>query len=132
MQKRHRLGESLGREVLRGVIISLLTLILLTMLGGFIVYMQDDPLSAMGIVSLIVLPVSGAVSGYLISRLAGEKKMTVALLSALAVCFIMLAVGMILTGGGITWQVPLNYACYVGAFLLAARLGKRERRRRRG
>ncbi len=133
MQRKHRSKSEggIGREVFIGVMISLAALTLLSVAGGFIVYMQNDPLAAMNVASLIVLLVSGAASGYITAKLAREKKMTVALLSVLAVCFIMLAVGMIATGGGITWQVPLNYACYMGVSLLTARLGAREKRRRR-
>lgn len=124
-----------NRGILFGVMIgfgiSVISMILLSVIASIIVYTQSDPLAIIDIVSLVVLLLSAALSGFTISKCTGEKKILVSTLSALALCLILFMVGTIATGGRATIQVLINYICYIGITVLFAWLGAREKKNRK-
>ena len=121
-------------DVFTGFIISFISMLAVSLIASIILYMQSDPTALIDVASLVVLLVSAAVSGYVISKRTGERKMLTTALSSIALCFLLFIIGMIMTGGGVTNRVYLNYLCYVGVAMLFAWLGGRaptKRRRRR-
>ena len=137
MTKKNAKGKnpSTLKEVLMGLIISFICMLAISLVASIILYMQQDPTALIDIAALIVLLATAAISGYIISRrTVGAKMLTVAL-SSISVCLVLFIIGMILTGGGVTNRVYLNYLCYVGVAMLFAWLGgrapvKRKRRSR--
>jgi len=133
-KKNARSGDAFGaKSVLLGLLISCLCMLAVSLLCAVILYIQGDPLALVDLASLAVLLVSAAISGYIISRRSPEKKLLTVTLSSLLLCLLLFVIGMILTGGGVTTRVYLNYLCYVGVALLFAWLASRkpERKRRR-
>lgn len=126
-------GKERGRfaEILISLLRSVLVFLAMSVIGALIVYFQTDPLGAADIASLVVLLLSGAVSGFLNARMTREGKLAVVGLSSLAFCLGLLLIGLIATGGGATLRVFLNYLCYIGVSLLFGWLGSREISKRR-
>lgn len=125
-KERGRFAE-IGISFLRSVIVFLA----LSVVGALVVYFLKDPLGAADIASLVVLLLSGAISGFLNAKMTREGKLTVVGLSSLAFCLVLLLIGLIATGGGVTLRVFLNYLCYIGVSFLFGWLGSREESRRR-
>lgn len=125
-RQRSRLAE-IGLSLLRSVIVFLA----LSVIGALIVYFQADPLRIADIASLVILLLSAAVSGFLNAKLTGEGKLAVVVLSSLTFCLVLLLIGLVATGGGVTLRVFLNYLCYIGIALFFGWLGKRETKKRR-
>ena len=125
-RERSRLAE-IGLSLLRSVIVFLA----LSVIGALIVYFQADPLRVADIASLVILLLSAAVSGFLNAKLTGEGKLAVVVLSSLTFCLVLLLIGLVATGGGVTLRVFLNYLCYIGIALFFGWLGKRETKKRR-
>lgn len=126
-------GGERGRfaEIVISFLRSVIVFLALSVIGALIVYFMSDPLGAADIASLVVLLMSGAVSGFLNAKLTREGKLAVVGLSSLAFCLILLLVGLIATGGGVTLRVFLNYLCYIGVSLFFGWLGSREGSKRR-
>lgn len=118
-------------SVVWGAAISAVIMLALTLLCSVIVNMMSDPLAATDIASLAVLLVAAAVSGFVISRRAPEKKMLTASLSALLLCLVLIVIGLIVSAGALTGRIFLNYICYMGVSLLCAWLGARDKKRHR-
>lgn len=125
-RQRSRLAE-IGLSLLRAVIVFLA----LSVIGALIVYFQADPLRIADVASLVILLLSAAVSGFLNAKLTGEGKLAVVVLSSLTFCLVLLLIGLVATGGGVTLRVFLNYLCYIGIALFFGWLGKRETKKRR-
>ncbi len=127
-------GNFAVQAVIPGFLISLLVMLAITLIASIVLYLQADPMSLIDITSLIVLLASAAVSGYIISARMPERKILTVTLSSLLLCFLLYAIGMIVTAGGATSRVYLNYLCYIGIAILFAWLGSRapsKKRRRR-
>lgn len=118
-------------DVLFGFLISFLAMLATSLIASIILYMQADPTPLIDVASLIVLLVTAAVSGYIISKRTSEQKMLTVVLSSLLLCFLLFVIGMIITAGGVTNRVYLNYLCYIGVAILFAWLGGRAPARRR-
>ncbi len=114
-----------------GALICLAALAVLSVVGGVIIYMLDDPLALIDIGSLVCLLLSGVVSSFIIAKRTPEKKLIVTMLSALLFSLVMLIIGAAWGMGSLGWRVVLNYVCYMGMALVGAWLGTRERKRRR-
>lgn len=123
---RSRFAE-IGLSLLRSVIVFLA----LSVIGALIVYFQADPLRVADVASLVVLLLSAAVAGFLNAKLTGEGKLAVVGLSSLTFCLVLLLIGLVATGGGVTLRVFLNYLCYIGIALFFGWLGSRETKKRR-
>ncbi len=123
--------RSFLKELLIGLIKAVLSLALLSVVGGVILYMSDNPMGMVDIASLAVLLLSGALSGYIISRGAQERKLATVLLAALLLSLCFIFIGLIISGGEVSWRAVLNYICYTGVSLLFGLLGKKEKRRAR-
>ena len=119
------------RRVLNGLLSSLISMLAISLVAGVIVYMQDDPLAILDITSLVVLLTSAAISGYIISKKTQERRILTVVLSSLILCLLLFALGMLLSGGGVTSRVYFNYLCYMGVAILFAWLGSREPARKR-
>ena len=118
-------------SVLWGALISAAALLSLLAVAAIIANMTADPLSAIPAASLSAALCAAAVSGYRISRRSNEGKLLTVALSSLLLCLVLLIVGLAVSGGKLSGSIFLNYICYIGVSLIFAKLGARERRRRR-
>ncbi len=107
-------------------------LLLFTIALGLYAATTADPTALTGVMGLIALLGSGAVSAFINRRIFGEAGLMIALLSALLLSLLLLGIGLIASGGSLPPRCPVNYLCYMGVSLLSSLLGKpREKRRRR-
>ena len=113
-----------ARQLLVGIGISVLCVIISAFCATAAAGATDDPTGIMSIYSLVALLVSGAVSGFLLSRLL-EGGMGASMLSSLGTVILMLAVALFISGGTLSAGAAMNYLCYLGVALLSAFLGKK-------
>lgn len=123
--------RGIGISTLFGVMICAVVLAVLSAISGILIYMLEDPLAMIDIGSLICLLVSGLISSFIIAKRAEDKKIAVALFSALLFSALMLGIGAICGAGSLSWRVVLNYVCYIGMALIGAWAGARKRRHKR-
>jgi putative membrane protein (TIGR04086 family) len=111
---------------------SIVALILLvTFILAFISSMTKDPTSLTGGLSLAALIVSGAVSGFGISKANGEGGALVGILSSIITASVILVIGLIVSTGKLNLGVFLNLIAYMMTSTLASILGKKRLKRRK-
>lgn len=111
--------------------ITALSVPIFALFGTALACASDDPTARIGVYSLVSLLAAAAVSGFAVSRLAGEGGVKCAVLSALSVVLIMTLVALIITGEVPTLGALMNYGCYLGVAALSAILARRRSRKRR-
>lgn len=119
---------------LTSLLVSSLSLIFVAVISSLIINMLKNPLGATDVGSLLVLLLSAALSGLVISRLGGDGKLLSVLLSSLSVSALLMLIGLILSEGAVGGRVILNYLCYIAIAVFAAYLGtfKKKGKRRHG
>ncbi len=133
--KKHRSANkttTLSRTILFGVAISFAALLIFSLVFAALIMTTTNPVGSTKTVSLAALLVSGAVSGFVISKRKGEGGFLASLFSALAFIAVILALSLILTKGRVGGIVFMNCLCYLFISSFASFLAKkRERRHRR-
>ena len=133
--KKHRgikARRTLPEILVFGVIISLVILFISSLLFSGLIMTVSNPVGSVKTVSLTALLVSGAISGFIISKRKGEGGFIASLFSSLIFIGIILAIALIATRGRVGGVIFMNCFCYTlisSFFSLLAK--KRERRHRR-
>ena len=94
-----------------------------------IVGMQDDPLASIEIASLATVIISASVGALIVSRLRGESRIAVTLLSGILIIGIMLLSGLFISGGAIGGGVIFNAIIYMAILVLVTLLSSRKKRK---
>lgn len=133
--KKHRgikTQRALPGALVFGIIISFLVLFITSLALAGLIMTTSNPVGSVKTVSLVALLVSGAISGFVISKRKGEGGFLASLLSALIFIGIIFALSLILTKGNVGGVVLMNGLCYLLVSAFSSLLAKkRERRRRR-
>lgn len=129
--KRARASKSGIGAFAFGVLLSLLSLILLSLIAAIFLTGVKSPTKNLGAVSLAVLLISAFISGFVNSKRCGEGGVGYSVITALAFSLIMLAVSLVATRGKVGGMLFMNCLCYMMAAAFAAFLGKKRQRRRR-
>ena len=106
-------------------------LLALSFIGALIAYSRNRPSSIVGILSIAVMILTGAICGFGISKLRGEGGILISLLASLLLSLILLMIGLIASGGSISLGTVINYLCYIATSVLFAFFGKRRKHKRR-
>ncbi len=123
MKRRTKNTKSSGiRSLLIGVGIAAVSYFFLAFVFSVAAYLGSDPTRRVGLFSLISLVVSGAVTGFAVTK-KSEGKFT-ALLSSLILSLILLVVGVIISKGAPSLGNFINIAIYVASVAIFSRLGR--------
>ncbi len=127
MKRKPKLKEmSAPIRIALGVLIMALTMLILSFIGALIVNSTDNPLGYVSVGALAALLVSGVISAFIVSRLLSGDNSLITLLCSLVFSLILIAIALILSGGGATLRAILSSACYVAISLLTSRLAKKK------
>lgn len=113
------------------VLISVAVIFLLSIVMALVASGSDDPTAKIGIYSLVAILISGAVSGFFISKIRGEGGVLYSLFVSLGVSAFIIIAALIASGGRISGGSFMNCACYAGVFTAFAYLGRRREKRHR-
>ena len=113
MPFKKKISKSSYTMMLTGVIVSVATLILISFICAVIANFTDDPTSLIGIMTLVSILLSAAVSGTVITRLFDSNGVKIAALSALMISLIMMLIGLISNHGTLPTSGIMNYICYL-------------------
>ena len=128
-----RVGAHLtvGRAFPIAVLIDGAVYVLTALVAALIVSTVENPSGGVGICSLVSLPVSGVVGGFINARMREDGGFGFSLLAGLAVSLVTMAISLIaigtVRGGGI-----MNSLTYMGGTLAGAFLGGRRASKRLG
>ena len=125
MKKRKRKEFGLTTLVLLGAAFAVAIIIAVSFVMSIISYLTKNPTSLIGALSLITLILSGAVSGFVTSKVNGDGGVLVAILSSVISAFTILAIGLVWKGGAINFGVPLNLGVFIAFSAIGAIFGKK-------
>ena len=126
MKKHKRKEFGLTALMLLGAAFALAVLMIVSFVLSLISSMTKDPISLIGALSLVALILSGAISGFVTSKVNGDGGVLVAILSSIISAFTILAIGLIWKGGAIKLSVPLNLTVFIAVSVIASLLGKKQ------
>ena len=125
MKKHKRKELGLTSLILLGAGFALATVTATAFLLALISSFTKNPTALTGILSLIALLLSGAISGYVTSRVNGEGGSLIGILSAVICVFLITVVGLIWKGGALNLGMPLNLLAFIGVSVLFSILGSK-------
>ena len=128
--KSHREGGTVQSFFICAAI-AVLLIILLSVPASAIALSLKNPSEAIEIISLAVLVLSAAVSGFLNARLFPEQKAVFGASVALFITLLMLLTCVIACNGKVSGSAFMNYGCYFGISTLFSYLGRTGKRRRK-
>ena len=129
MKKHKRKELGLTSLILLGAGFALATVTATAFLLALISSFTKNPTALTGILSLIALLLSGAISGYVTSRVNGEGGALIGILSTVVSALLILTVGLIWRGGSLNLGMPLNLLAFIGISVLFSILGKKRIKR---
>ena len=130
--KKHKRNEfGLTTLMLLGTAFAIAVLVAVSFILSVISSMTKNPTALIGAFSLIALILSGAISGFVTSKVNGDGGMLVAILSSVISAFTILAIGLIWKGGAIKLSVPLNLLVFIAVSVIASLLGKKQPKRKK-
>ena len=132
--KKHRGANktaTLSRTLLFGVGISFTVLLIFTLVFSGLIMATTNPVGNVKTVSLAVLLVSGAVSGFTVSKMKGDRGIFASFVSALIFVVIIIALSLILTKGKVGAVVFMNCLCYLLVSAFSSFFGRKRARRHR-
>ena len=131
---KHRNGNlKIGKigQIALGTLYSLTVMLVLTLAASALSLFGKNPISALGIMTIVTIAASGVITGVSLSRVFKESGTQMTALSSLLLSLIILAVGLILGGGKTSLKLPLNVIIYLLCSIISAYLARpREKRRR--
>lgn len=129
---RRKASLSLPYSVLLSVIFSVLAFTVCALIGSAFLMMTENPTGKIKIASLIIFLVSGAISGFSVSALRKNGGILCAILSAGITSILIIATGLLFSGGSTGGALFMNALCYMLVCALFSYLGgKRPTKRRR-
>lgn len=113
-----------------GILFSTAIFFLLALAASFVLNKVKNPLGASGIASIIILLMSGAISGFAISKYSGKKSVLPSVFCAVIFALLLLCTGLIISGGKIATVTVINLLIYILFSLIFALLASKEKKRR--
>ena len=110
---------------------SLAVMLVLTLILSALSLLGTNPLSTLGIMTIVIIAGSAAICGVSLSWVFKEDGTQMTVLSSLLLSLIILAVGLILGGGKISLKLPLNILIYVLCSTISAYLTRPKGKKRR-
>ena len=111
--------------------IAVLLIILLSLSAAAITMSLQNPSASIGIISLAVLIISAAVSGFINAKLFPNQKAVFGASVALLITLLMLLSCVIACNGKVGGSAFMNYGCYFSISTLACYLGRISKKRRK-
>ena len=112
-------------------IAALSSMLTFSLVIAFIILRLEDPSSAVGIASVMLFPLSGALSAVLTSRYKGEIAVKESLISSLLISFVIIFIGLIARGGTLPISALYNGGLLIASSIIIAYLTRRKSRRHR-
>ena len=131
MKKHKRKEFGLTALMLLGAAFAIAVIVVVSFILSVISSLTKDPTSLIGAFSLLSLILSGAISGFVTSKVNGDGGVLVAVLSSVISAFTILAIGLIWKGGAIKLSVPLNLIVFIAVSVIASLLAKKITRKKR-
>ena len=113
-----------------GVIFSITTLGFLSLFATFILSKAENPLVSIKLTSLVVLLLSGAISGIVTAKHKGDLNFGLSILISVSVVLLMLAISLISAKGNVGGNVFMNYVCYFMIFIFFSFISRKRSVRR--
>ncbi len=123
-------GTSPLMNLLIGTLIGAGIFLVVLLFVTFVTGRTKDPGGTVRLLSLPVFLLSAAVTGFVLGRRNGEGGLRLTALSALLFLLILLLIGMLLSGGHLSWQVLLYDVGYFLTALLCSLPGTKKKRRK--
>ena len=123
-------SRSVPFTIFMGIVISLFALLILSVAASFFAYKSANPTAKTGLISTIVLVLSGCLCGVFVSKFKGEGGIRCAFLTASAFAVILVASKLIFSGSFSAYSL-INATSYLASTLLCAYLARQKQRKRR-
>ena len=123
-------GTSPLMNLLIGTLIGAGIFLVVLLFVTFVTGRTKDPGGTVRLLSLPVFLLSAAVTGFVLGRRNGEGGLRLTALSTLLFLLILLLIGMLLSGGHLSWQVLLYDVGYFLTALLCSLPGTKKKRKR--
>ena len=123
-------SRSFSFTAFMGIAISLASLIALSLAASALAFKSENPTSKIGLISTVVLVLSGCVCGIFISKFKGKGGVCCAALTALAFAVILIMSKLIFSGDFSVYSI-INAVCYLGSATLCAYLSRPRTAKRR-
>lgn len=123
-------GTSPLMNLLIGTLIGAGIFLVVLLFVTFVTGRTKDPGGTVRLLSLPVFLLSAAVTGFVLGRRNGEGGLRLTALSTLLFLLILLLVGMLLSGGHLSWQVLLYDVGYFLTALLCSLPGTKKKRKK--
>ena len=131
MRKRKSKELGLVALIMIGTAVGLGTIIATAFILALISSLTKDPTSLTAGLSLATLLISGAVSGFVISRANGEGGALVGISAAVISAALLIIIGLIMSAGRLKLGVFINVVAYLSVAVFGSILGKKRIKRRR-
>ena len=131
---KHRNGNfkiGLPGQIALGALYSLAVTVVMALAVSALSLLGKNPISTVGIMTIVIIVLSGVVSGVSLSRFFKENGLKMTALSSLLLSVIVLMLGLIVGGGKINLKLPLNIIIFLLCALLSAYLARPRAKRRR-
>ena len=129
---RQRRGERSGkRTFIYGIIFTALSFLILALTASLILSKLKDPLGGSWLASISVLLMTGAATGFFITKYRGEGSFLLSFLCSGSFAILLFSIGMIACKGKIASVTAINLISYVAATVIFATLAKKKRKTRK-
>lgn len=119
-----KITKSLHTMLITGFVVSVAVLLAVSLICALIAHLNADPTSLIGVMTLVSVVASAAVSGVIITRTCGEEGVKISTLSALLIALIMMLIGLISNRGALPTSGIMNYICYLLTSIFFAVVGR--------
>ena len=116
-----------------GILFTLATFLILTVIASLVLSKTKDPLGKSGLAAILVLLLCGAISGFFTAKYKGAHAVFPVAISSLTLAIPLLFCGIFITGGRYSLISAINLTLFVAVSCLFAALatGKKRKLRRR-
>ena len=119
-------------QIALSALYSLVVMLVLTLItAGLSLLLLKDPISSIGVMSIIIIILGAVISGVTLTRIFSDYGMQTAIFSSLLLSLLALIIGLIMGGGGVNLKLPLNVLIYVLCSILTAYLARPRAKRRK-
>lgn len=130
--KRHRNSKTQRTPLsvfIFGIIFSFATLVILSFIASLILAGTKNPIMSIKMTSFVIILVSGAASGFAISKYRKELSFGISIVTSVTVAALMLLISLISAKGQVGSGVFMNYLCYVLISVFFSFIGRRKAKR---
>ena len=131
---KHRNGNfKIGKmgQITLSTLYSLAVTVVVALAVSALSLLGKNPIASIGIMTIVIIVLSGVVSGVSISRVFKEGGVKMTVLSSLLLSAAALALGLIVCSGKINLKLPLNILIFVLCSIVSAYLARPRWKRRR-